>query len=336
MDLEQKELIEECLRDYESVSPNLKHLYSVFADISNMYVDKMKDLLFEENPIIQYEEMHISDNIKLVREFLSNIDKQYLRDFDSALNDGTFDLFLPEDDLIERPEYPITTTKPQASISIPITNTIEDALIIIHEFFHFNNDNENLITIREIFTEMISIYYELRYCLFLIEKGYSNISLNNYIYSRINNTFDSANNLYFSSSVFDIYHYTGDINKNNIKFLSKYRNTYKQNISDLKNIIYDEDFEEIITSFIDDIGYVLGTLLTFVSIKQPEIYDLKMKYINDNINNIKIEDLLKILEVKIEDYEEWIHTCAEYLIGSLERLYEEDYSDSRSYRSRKN
>ena len=69
-------------------------------------------------------------------------------------------MFLPEDDLVERPEEPITTPKPQSNINIPINYTIEDGAIIIHEFFHFLNETEEFSGIRDIFTEMISIYFE--------------------------------------------------------------------------------------------------------------------------------------------------------------------------------
>lgn len=329
-----KQGIELDLQEIEELCPELLNLFHYFYEISNEYLESVEDLLPEEHLEIEYSKMDIKESISFVKEFLSTIDKKYLDIFDKSLNDGTFELFLPEDDLVDRPDYPITTPMPQASINIPVSNTIEDGVIIIHEFFHYLNDSEDIIRVRDIFTEMISIYFELRYYQFLINKGYDDIALNNEIYDRIDNSFDSANTLCFSSSSLDIYNNTGNINRKNIRFIDKYRNLYENHIKNINEFKDDDEFVDIINEFRENLSYVIGTLLAFFALREPKVYDVKIKYINDNINTMKIEELLKVLDTKITDYPIWIEECVKNLEKALGEINEEDNLYSGSHRSR--
>lgn len=328
-----KEAIELCLEENEFFCPEVLDLFYIFSKLSNEYLTTAQNY-FDEDIEIEYEEMHINETISLVREFLNNIDKKYLDIFNKSLNDGTFDMFLPEDDLVERPEEPITTPKPQSNINIPINYTIEDGAIIIHEFFHFLNETEEFSGIRDIFTEMISIYFEFRYYEFLIQKGYSSDVFYKNVYETIDNSLNCAYNLCSTSSILDIYHNTGDITLENIKLLDKNRNLYKENADSLIEYYNSEDFDEDILEFRIDVSYVVGTLLTFFALKHPKIYDIKMKHINENVNNISLKDILKILDTKIEDYNVWIKDSIKNLEKAQGEIYEQNYMYSRTYRSR--
>ena len=339
MEKEKQEIIEELLETNYFYCPEILNLYGFFGIMANEYLNATCEYLPEKEEDenreeLVYEDMNIHETIGLVREFLKTIDIKYLNQFDKFLVDGTIELFLPEDDLIERPSDPIATPKPFPCIYIPVENTVADGGKIIHELFHVLNDTEDFVGVREIFTEMISIYYELRYYQFLKEKGYGDIHLYQEIYERIDASFDSANDLCYSNSVLDIYENTGDVTKKNIKFLDKYRNLYKDNITDIINFINSEEFEEVISEYNDGVGYVLGTLLTFMALKEPKIYDLKMKCINENINYIKIEDVLNILDTKLSDYPIWIEECVVNLKEALGEIYEEDNLYSGTDRSR--
>lgn len=339
--------IEENLLQIEELCPDLLNLFDIIYQISYSFLDAVGELLPEEPIEIEHHKMPIKNTIDLVREFLNIIDKKYLDIFDKSLNDGTFELFYEEDDLKERPNYPITTPVPYTSIYIPVKNTFEDGAVIVHEFFHYLNDSEDIIAVRDIFTEMISIYYELRYYQFLSTKGYVLNEYYNEIYDRINNSFDSANTLCFSSSALDIYDKTGNIDRKNIKFINEIRKTrkkntrenrvlYKKDIGQIINFSRDNEFVDIIGEFREDLSYVLGTLLAFYSLNEPTLYDVKMKYINDNINNFSIEDVLNILDTKITDYPVWVEESAKNLKKALGVINEEDNMYSGSYRSRQN
>jgi len=332
--MENRKAIETELKVNEEICPEIIDMFDVFGHMADEYLIEMEKLLQDEFDNPYYEDMDIRTSIKLVEEYLNTIDSKYLETFEESLNDGTFDLHLPEDDLIKRPDYPVVSPKPNASINIPVKYTIQDGAAIIHEFFHYLNDDDELVGTREVYTEMISIYFELRYYQFLAKKGYDSIYFYNEVFERISSTCDSAYNLCDTNSVLDVYYNTGDVNKNNIRFIDKYRGLYKYNIKNINEFYKDENFEKYIKYHKSDISYVVGTLLSFMALKQSKLYDIKMKYINDNINKLTISDVLNILEVNINEYPIWIEECYNRLEEAIGEIYEEDNMYSGSYGSR--
>lgn len=330
-----KEAIEDVLKCYELECSELLDIAGNFSIISTDFVIQLDEVLPETGFNFEYEYIDIKDTIKLVQEFLSSIDKKYLDIFNKSLVDGTFELFLKEDDLIERPDYPITSFKPQPIIYIPVLNNMSDGLIIVHEFFHYLNDKEQLVGVRKIFTEMISIYFELRFGQFLSNKGISTSAFYKEVCERLENVAISCDNLYFTSAVLDIYHNTGEIKRKNIKFLDKYRQVYDYSQNDILGFYQDIDFIDGINEFSSDVSYVLGTLLSFKALKDPIVSDVKMKYINDNINEMTIKDVLLTLETDFDEYLEWIEECINNLKKAKGEVYEKSYSYSRTNCSRK-
>ena len=332
--MENRKAIIKELKIDEKICPEILDMFEIIGCMSNDYLINMEELLQDDFESPYYENMDIRTSLNLIREFLTRLDIKYLEVFEKSLIDGTFDLHLPEDDLTKRPTGPEASPKPNASISIPIEYTIQDGATIIHEFFHYLNDNNNLDGTREIYTEMISIYFELRYYKFLIKKGYNNLYFYNEVFERINSTCDSAYNLCYTNSILDIYHNTGDINKSNIMFLDKYRDLYKGNVKNMIEFYNDDKFENYIKYFKIDVSYVMGTLLAFMALKIPKLYDIKMKYINDNIDTLSINDVLNILDVNIEEYPIWIDRCVKYLKKAIGVVYEESDMYSGTYGSR--
>lgn len=329
-------IIEKRLKKYDKKCPELEGLYNYFAEIAINYVKGVSEILPEEYKNPEYDKMDIEITLNLVKEFLENIDKNYLDMFNKCISDGTFDLFLPEDDLIERPDSPMTFLKPNSNINVPIKNNVRDGSIIVHEFFHFLNDNGHITVVKELFDEMISIYFELRFGMFLIEKGYDDVNFSKMIYERLDDSYGAANALFISSAILDIYNKTGKINYGNYKFIKKYIDTYDGNYMVIRDTCKKENLKEIFSEYEDDISYLFGTLISIMAIEEPKVYDLKMKYINDNINSFGIEDVLYNLDIKLEEYESWIGLCVDKLDKALENIYGENYCDSRAYGSRKN
>ena len=332
--MENIEAIEEELKLNEKICPEILDMHGILGHISNNYLVKIQALLDVDSNKMYYDEMNIKTSLNLVCEFLASIDLKYLEVFEKSLDDGTFDIHLLEDDLIERPEGPQASPKPNASISIPVEYTIEDGGTIVHEFFHYLNDDDNLVGTREIYTEMISIYFELRYYQFLIKKGYDSMCFYNGVFERIKNTCISADNLCDTNSILDIYENTGNINKSNIKFLDKYRHLYKGNIRYIIELYKNKNLKDDIKYFRVDVGYLIGTLLTFMALSAPKLYDIKIKYINDNINILSIIDVLNILDVNIEQYPIWIDNCVKYLEKAIGVLNEENNMYNRPNRNR--
>ena len=331
--MDNRKNIEYYLEENELVCPEVLDLFSTLNEVARNYLIAVINF-FKDEIKLNYDEIDIKETINLVREFLGGIDQEYLNKFNKYLSDGTFDLFLPEDDLYKRSKCPVTFPKYDKNINIPVRYNYDDGGALIHEFFHYLNDTDELVGVRDIFTEMISIYYEIRFYQFLNKKGYNIINFYYEIYDRIYNSLDSAQNLCFTSSTFDIYNNIGDITEEDINFIDKYRNLYTSNTNKIIKFYNSKEFKEIIDSFRESTSYTIGTLLTFFSLRNPKVYDIKMKYINENINELSIEQVLNKLDTKFEDYPIWIEECVRNLKKAFGEINEQNYSDSRTNRSR--
>lgn len=135
--------------------------------------------------------------------------------------------------------------------------------------------------------------------------------------------------------ILQVQHYnTGEIKRKNIKFLDKYRQIYDYNQDDILSFYHDIDFIDGISEFSTDVSYVLGTLLSFDALKNPIVSDVKMKYINDNINEMTIKDVLVTLETDFDKYLDWIEECINNLKKAKGEVCGKSYSYSRSNCSR--
>ena len=329
-----KALIEKILLYYESDNSELLNLFDTFSLISNDYLYEFYQEIPDDGFQFDYEKMDVRDTIKLVRDFLGGIDKEYLDIFDKALNNGIFELFLPEDNLSERPDAPITYPKPEAVIYVPIQHNITDGSIIVHEFFHYLNDSDDVGVNRYIFTEMISIYFELRYCQYLVTRGISKNAFSKEVCNRLSNVLIASDVLSFTSSTLDIYYNTGKINRENIDFLNKFRKIYKINKKNLIDFYHDPNFSDDMLEFESDISYVVGSLLALSALNETEVSDIKMKYINENINQMSLKDVFGIFQTSLDEYQKWLKVCKKNLKKAMSDVYGKSYSYSRTNGSR--
>lgn len=109
---------------------------------------------------------------------------------------------------------------------------------------------------------------------------------------------------------------------------------FDYNKDDLLSFYHDPDFIDGILDFSSDVSYVIGTLLSFDALKETSISDIKMKYINDNVNRMQIKEVLQVLDTDFDRYQKWIEACKDNLKRAMGELYEESYSYNRSNRSR--
>ena len=70
-----KALIEKILLYYEANNSELLNLFDTFSLISNDYLYEFYQEIPDDGFQFDYEKMDVRDTIKLVRDFLSNIDK---------------------------------------------------------------------------------------------------------------------------------------------------------------------------------------------------------------------------------------------------------------------
>ena len=262
----------------------------------------------------------------------------YVKKFDRAMIDGTFDIFhienLNESD--NRVDSPINIEQGKSrGINVPIYNTISDGASILHEFFHYINTAKDSMC-RSIYTELISFYMELRYYLFLYKKGYS---IQNYYKCVYEIIFDivknSANNACYCSIILETFYHTGTINKENIKFIDKNCEIDDENIDDLIEFTESENFMDDIFEFENYVSYLLGGIIVIKLIDEPKLSDQKILYLNENFSNLSINKVFDLLQFDINNPMPFIYKCAD-TIRKLEGVISESNSNIGPNWSRKN
>lgn len=319
----------------EDICPELINLFYPITLIAVDYIVAFSEILTENFEEFDYQKMDIYKTIKIVKEFLSRFGKEYVDKFDKAINDGTIDVFHINNLNEENNRFfePICFEgEEHVEVNLPLDYTAQDGAIIIHEFFHLTNSDKDMGT-RDVFTELISVYMELRYFQFLNEKGYGLIPYYQELYERLNNVYKAAHNIAYSGSALDIYYNTGDINKDTIEFMNKYRKIYKVNKNNIIRFSKQDNFGQAIYDFQYDVSYLLGGVIAVNLLKEAKVNDIKIKYLNENLDKLSINDVLNIFNVDVNNFTDLTDYCA-YIIKALEGVIYEDNCNSRSNRSR--
>ncbi len=324
----------EYLNEIYELDHSFVDLFYPIAIIGLYSLYECDELLPDEFIPFEYEEMEIFETIKLVKEFLSEIDYNYLDKFNNALNDGTFDIFHIDNLNENRYQDPINIEQGEfKGINLPIYYKISDGASIVHEFFHYINNGKNSMS-KSVFTELISFYMELRYYLFLNKKGYSIKNYYKDIYEILVDIIkNSANSVCYTGIILDTYHNTGCINKENIKFIDKNDEISNENIEDLIEFSESEDFLQDIYDFENFASYLLGGILAINLINEPILNDIKIKYINENFENLSINEIFDLLGFDINNPIPFIYNCRK-IISKIEGVIYEDNSNIRSNWSR--
>lgn len=329
---------EDVLKNYinllKELCPELIDLIYPITEIANEYLETFNEVLDLETEFIIEEDISTDKNINLVREFLSKFDPKYLDKFNISLKSGIFDMY--DINSVDREiKEPIALENEQHySIAIPLQNKISDGANIVHEFLHYLNYENNDNIVRYIFSELISVYTELKYLKFLSEKGYSDIYYKKEIYDRLENIFVASLNCGLTGATLDIYNNTGDITIESVTKVNDYRKIYSNNLMNIINFPEEDEFEQAINDFDYDAGYVLGGLLAIYLLREPLTSDIKIKYLNENINKMSIDNVLYLLDVKINEYPVWIKYCLEKTEEIRGDLVEQINCNSRTNRSR--
>lgn len=322
------------LKNTEEVCPELLDLFYPITRLAMDYLYVFDEVFDDTEENLYFEQMDIKETINLVRKFLKSMDSKYLEMFNKCLIDGTFDVFYIEnlDEVPDRLDIPMSIeNQKHLNLNIPINYTIQDGALLVHEYFHFTNSEKS--GVRDIFTELISIYMELRYYQFLYKNGYSVDNYYKNLFFRLENTYLSSQDIAYSGSILDIYYNTQDVSFESIKFIDKFRDAYKDNIENLISFSLDKNLVDVVYDFHVDASYLLGGIIAINLLKNPEINDIKIKYINENIDKLSIKNIFNILEVNIDKYKELDDYCKE-IYEKVEGVLDESISNSWSNRNR--
>ncbi|MDO4963549.1 MAG: hypothetical protein Q4E75_05605 [bacterium] len=331
--IKQNKLKKEILNVYiKDTDHYLKEFFDIIYPLNilaNNYIYKLQDLN-NININYYYEEMGLFEQLDIIKKFLCDFDINYYKKFEEFISLGYINIFdaLSDDfyDYNNNMEAVCLFKENCQEANLPIFHDIGDISVIIHEFFHLTNNCDMLNPVRLIFTEVISIYMELKFSKYLTNLGYKDY-YEKVLLDRLNNTLIASNNMFFSGSYIYAYYNIGNITKKNFQFLSKYLDFYKYN-KDILRYDYTKDdidyFEKSIYGYNVDCSYLLGTVIAISLLKEEKL----------NIYKLSLHDILKILDVDIFDMDlELDYVMEEF--NKIGDLNEKNYSNTRTYSYRK-
>lgn len=115
----------------------------------------------------------IIDTIELVREFLDSVSDKYGKEFDSAVQDGTVNLYYlkEKEEIDESKDFAYFTPKYDDGfriVNVPLKANILDTCVLVHEFIHLQNVDTLDPSLEQLYlTEAVSRTYELLFYKFL-------------------------------------------------------------------------------------------------------------------------------------------------------------------------
>lgn len=314
-----EEFVLEYLTRLDVIFPTLSQNIPLITKLASLYINCFSSISLDESAYLKYEDMDIFTTLELVKKFLSMLDEDYLAEFDRCLSDGTITfLYNNKSDSV------CQEAGDNIDVNVSINYTVLDGCNLIHEFFHYLNSNPNISESRELFTEYISIYFESLYMIFLVRMGYSKNVIRNEILLRIDDSLNYAYLVLMAGAVLDSYLNTGNINTRSIIFLDIYRKSYKEFLQDISDLKKGDCFFETVANFDESVGYFIGYLLTFHSLKDLSLGTIKCLYINKNVNDISIEEIMHTLNVDDSNFKYLILDAIEALSDVFKVHFDED------------
>lgn len=245
----------------------------------------------------------INSSYKLSYEFLKTINPSYSSYLEQRWNKGIFTLIENPRNLIAYSYY--DKQKKDNVISLPVKNDISDAFAIVHEIIHDMNLKESIDTSFSfhVFCESLSILSEFLLEDYLKEK----LTTSSDIYKDRREVFHAIN---YKSYIVDFEYFIIDrfLKKGRILDydITKYLNTKQKDLHQLFNYVLSDILDEKQLSIDIEQRNIFG--IFFASYMHQRILENPRKIeefikINDEINYMDFYDILKYLDLEIEDYE---------------------------------
>lgn len=163
--------------------------------LNSLFQEKVSSIMVQFQNIEKHTSKQMDQNkiLELTLEFLNEIDstKILARELEKNINDGNIILWNPMDTEqrkvmkesyfknvnLDEPacylEYDEKGVLISSIVNVPLTYTLKDVVTIVHEFFHFHNNQASTKKAKEhILNEFSSIYFENLTLEFLKKKGY--------------------------------------------------------------------------------------------------------------------------------------------------------------------
>lgn len=299
---------------------------SALQNTSEKFLEFVSDYELKEN----YNENSLTyeDIYKIAREIIESINKKYLPIYDKIIDNGILD-FNYENDGSGSCCY---IKNNNILIDVGRKFTYDDITCLVHEFIHYINNNNN--TKREtinryLFTEFISIYFEIYAQRYLLKKYDAPIDAIG-IYSRLIDAQKCAEKICIYSIPFFAYEKNGNLSEKSYDFINECFEDETQENFEIKckkllevcesvdqdyrhEILYEKEFNErdfgrygiFRTGISRHYRYLLGTLLAYYSIDNIDInYMIKLnEFVNtDEASQLTPIDLLTEFGINMNDF----------------------------------
>lgn len=259
---------------YKQATKSLQETFSVLKEVDVLFAEEVEVLykILEQTPknviktMIQgpLPKLHREEVIILVGDFLDYVNREYATKFYEDLynNKIVFGKFK------EGSFYGTIDSSKEKKVYVDETHTIDDAISLLHEFFHSLNENDYVY--RQSFTDSVSITAELLFLEYLKDRGYPeyDIALSS---NRRNNIFLS--NTDYLRKLLPLFIEISQGNPITAKTYKKYSHNYsgkKEFDEILKNEIEEHDSSiERALMYRHSIGYIAAS--TFHQLEQDKI-----------------------------------------------------------------
>ena len=246
------------------------------------------------------------DSLNIVREFIKNKIPNYLDKFDEYINNGVLDLI--DSDNIEEKDYSYSgfSDDNKRDIHAVTKHNYDDLETIVHEFMHQINleESADVKTTRLLLTEGISIYFEMLLFKYLEEKDYDFEEIYKVKKLRVIDCARISDEILTELTLIDSYIKLGSIDENTWKDRKELCdfgwNNQEGYYFEINNLIGDK--KEYNFKYINNIGYIIGTLIAFYAINSGD-KEMTSKFIklNELVNQEDFEYCLKYIGIDINN-----------------------------------
>ena len=229
-------------------SNDIEKYYYNFLLLNDKYYDYIKKRYFSEsntyNCNTRDNNLEFSDIISIAREIIESINTDYLKEFDSLLDNGRLNFIYEDKYTTSYVEHVRKGNIWEKSINIGRYYNYTDVELLIHEFMHYVSGTGFEFK-NSVVTEFISIYFELYANEYIYKKYKPNLNEISYN-QRLLSNFERSKELCSTEVPIFMYSRFGNLDKNSYKLVNKYifeytKKNYENECKELLKFIQKDD-----------------------------------------------------------------------------------------------
>ncbi len=278
----------------EKYDPFLYRSIDFLRYVTKIFFSKADKSLYPAEGDFSY--FPIEKSLEIVREFLTFVNPEYLQIFEKDLKSGLIEFYSKSENKGNHFFADLETGK--VKVIVTLEENVQDGETIIHEFFHklnFIGINET----RHVFTEAISIYFEFLYHNFLYAKGVPISEVQLCQKWRHDLMLDNVNDFSFTGMLFERKKENMNIERT---ICEEFNVDSKRFDEDCKFALLDG--REHGMRMLDHYRHIYGTLIaSYLYQNSKNVKDTlkQLIYINDNINQMEMNEVLDYLNFPNDD-----------------------------------